>query len=219
MGARAGHRARDPVDVTLARVHAVTDARILAQPRFLDRAREVAAVGSRVAIHLRDRTATGRELSDQAASLRDALGGTSAMIIVNARPDVAAAISADGVQLGAGDLGVADARRVMPAGWVGRSVHTVEEARTATEEGADFLLAGMIFPSTSHPGVAAQGTAFIRAIGSGGTPVIAIGGVTPGRAAEVRAAGAWGVAAIRSIWDARDPAEAVLSMLEPWGES
>ena len=202
----------------LPRVHAVTDARVLAEPRFLERARRVASLGARVAIHLRDRTATGRELSDHATSLRAVLGDSGAVLIVNARPDIAASIAADGVQLGEGDLRVADARRIMSRGWVGRSVHTLDEARTAAQEGADFLLAGTTYPSASHPGVMAQGTPFISAVASGGMPVIAIGGVTPGRAREVHAAGAWGVAAIRSIWDADDPAEAVRQMLEPWEE-
>lgn len=204
--------------MTLPRVHAVTDAQVLAQPGFLDQARQVATLGDRVAIHLRDRTATGRALSDHAVLLRDALRGSGTALIVNARPDIAAAVSADGVQLGGGDLGVADARRVLWRGWVGRSVHSLGEARSAADEGADFLLAGTIFTSASHPGAPAKGPGFINKLTSVGAPVVAIGGVTPERAAEVRAAGAWGVAAIRSIWSASDPARAVQLMLEQWEE-
>jgi len=202
--------------MTLPRVHAVTDAQVLAQPGFLDRARHVAALGSRVAIHLRDRTATGRALSDHALALRDAVRDSGAALIVNARPDIAAAISADGVQLGAGDLGVADARHVLSGGWVGRSVHGLEEAQVAAAEGADFLVAGTIFTSASHPGVTAKGPGFIAELAAVGAPVLAIGGITPERAGEVQAAGAWGVAAIRSIWDASDPARVVLEMLKQW---
>lgn len=204
--------------MTLPRVHAVTDTQVLAQPGFLDQVRRVATLGARVAIHLRDRTATGRALSDHAARLREALDGSGAALIVNARPDVAAAVSAEGVQLGGGDLGVADARRVLLRGWVGRSVHSLGEARSAADEGADFLLAGTIFTSASHPGAPAQGPGFIHELTSVGAPVIAIGGVTPERAGEVRAAGGWGVAAIRSIWYADDPARAAQSMLEQWEE-
>jgi thiamine monophosphate synthase len=95
----------------------------------------------------------------------------------------------------------------------------VDEAKSAAGEGADFLLAGMTYPSASHPGLEAKGTAFIGTLVPAGAPVIAIGGITPERAVEVHAAGAWGVAAIRSIWEADDPAAAVLAMLEPWEES
>jgi len=204
--------------VTLPRVHAVTDAAVLAQPGFLDQARRIAALGGRVAIHLRDRTASGRALSDHALALHRVLSGTGAALLVNARPDIAAAISADGVQLGTGDLDVAEARRVLPHGWIGRSVHSLDEGRAAAHDGADFLLAGTTYVSASHPGAAAQGAAFIGALATLTMPVVAIGGVTPERAREVHAAGAWGVAAIRSIWGARDPAQAVLMMLAPWEE-
>ena len=50
-----------------------------------------------------------------------------------------------------------------------------------------------------------------------GRPVIAIGGITPERAIEVKAAGAYGVAAIRALWQASDPAAATLALLAPWG--
>ena len=49
-----------------------------------------------------------------------------------------------------------------------------------------------------------------------GKPVIAIGGIDAARAAEVRAAGAYGVAAISALWKADDPAAAALAFLEPW---
>ena len=145
--------------MTLPRVHAVTDAQVLAQPGFLDQARQhrhpretaspfTFGIVPRPAAHCRIMRCV----------LRDALRGSGTALIVNARPDIAAAVSADGVQLGGGDLGVADARRVLSRGWVGRSVHSLGEARSATDEGADFLLAGTIFTSTSHPGAAGEGT-------------------------------------------------------------
>jgi thiamine-phosphate pyrophosphorylase len=49
-----------------------------------------------------------------------------------------------------------------------------------------------------------------------GRPVIAIGGITPDRAVAVHAVGAWGVAAIRAVWDAPDPVAAAEAMLAPW---
>ena len=101
-------------------------------------------------------------------------------------------------------------------GWVGRSVHGRTRRGPRPTRAPTFSLAGTIFTSASHPGVAAKGPGFIAELASVGAPVIAIGGITPERAGEVQAAGAWGVAAIRSIWDASDPARAVLAMLEQW---
>ena len=202
--------------MTLPRVHAVTDARVLALPGFLDVARRIATLGSRVAIHLRDRTASGRALADQGVALHGALSGTGTMLIINARPDIAAALGADGVQLGHGDLSVGDARRVLPARWVGRSVHSVVEAHGAARDRADYVLAGTTYPSASHEGHAAQGTAFVAEVVSAGLPVLAIGGVVPERAEEIHETGAYGIAAIRSIWDAGDPVQAIIRMLAPW---
>lgn len=203
--------------MTLPRVHAITDARVLALPRFLDLARHVATLGPRVAIHLRDRTASGRALADHATALRGALAGTGAALIINARPDIATAVQAEGVQLGGGDVSLADARRVF-AGWIGRSVHDTTAARNAAHDGADYVIAGTTYASASHPGHAAHGPAFIGAVVSVAPRVIAIGGITAERAVDVRAAGAYGVAAISGIWDASDPADAVASMLAPWSD-
>jgi thiamine-phosphate diphosphorylase len=197
-------------------VHAVTDAQVLALPGFLDVARRIATLGARVAIHLRDRTASGRAFADQAVALRDALAATGTPLIINARPDVAEAVDAAGMQLGGGDLSIADARRVHARGWIGRSVHSVDEARSATADGADYLIAGTTYATQSHAGEEARGAAFISAVAAAGAPVLAIGGVTVERAPELHAAGAYGIAAIRAIWGASDPAHAVTQMLEPW---
>jgi thiamine-phosphate diphosphorylase len=139
-----------------------------------------------------------------------------AAVFVNGRPDIAAALGAHGVQLGSGDLAPADARRLLPRGWIGRSVHTPEEAAMAVSEGADFLVVGNIYATLSHPGRPAAGLTLVTQAAGLGRPVIAIGGITPDRAAEVKAAGGYGVAAIRALWMAADPAAATLAMLLPW---
>lgn len=200
----------------LPRVHAITDAQVLALPGFLDAARRIATLGARVAIHLRNRTASGRALADQAVALCGVLAGTGTPLIINARPDVAEAVGAAGVQLGGGDLSVADARRVHARGWIGCSVHSVDEARSATGEGADYVIAGTTYATPSHAGEEARGASFISAVAAAGAPVLAIGGVTVERTPELHAAGAYGIAAIRAIWGASDPAYAVTQLLAPW---
>jgi thiamine-phosphate diphosphorylase len=122
------------------------------------------------------------------------------------------------VQLGTSDLVPADARRVLPGGWIGRSVHTVEEARAAVAEGADFLVVGSIYRTASHPEHEPAGPELVTRTARLGVPVIAIGGVTSKRVAELKEAGAYGVAAIRSLWQAADPAAATMAMLSPWLE-
>jgi thiamine-phosphate diphosphorylase len=202
----------------LPRLHAVTDAAVLALDDLGVRAAAIAAAGPAVALHARDRSAGGARLAAVAERLLRLARPPEAALFVNARPDVAGAVGAQGVQLGAQDLAPAEARASFPHGWIGCSVHSAEEAAAAAGAGADFLLVGTIFPSGSHPGQAAGGTGLIRETIRFGLPVIAIGGVDAAGAARAREAGAYGIAAIRALWHAPDPAAAALALLAPWQE-
>lgn len=202
----------------LPRLHAVTDARVLADPDLGRKAAALAALGPATALHLRDRSATTAHLAEVGRRFVALAHPPEATVIVSGRADLARALGAHGVQLGADDLAVEDARRVLGKGWIGRSVHTLEEARAAVDEGADYLLAGNIYPTPTHPGRAAAGLGLLGASAALGRPVIAIGGVTAARAQECREAGAWGVAAIRALWDAPDPHAAGRFLLAPWAE-
>jgi thiamine-phosphate pyrophosphorylase len=135
-----------------------------------------------------------------AALVREALAaarGTRTRIVVNDRVDVAIACGADGVHLRADSMPPAIVRRLAPPPFlIGRSVHAVGDLAAA--QGADYVIAGTVFPSASKPDepplLGADG---LRAIASAAAaPVLAIGGVTLDRMAEVAAAGASGVAAI-----------------------
>ena len=203
----------------LPRVHAFTDHTILSAPDFGIRAAAIAAAGAAVALHARDRGGSGARLAASTFRMLALARPPEAAVFVSGRPDIAAASGAHGVQLGAGDLTPADARRVLLHGWIGRSVHSADEARAAVEEGADFLVLGSIYETPSHPSRAAVGIGLLSEATMLGLPVIAIGGITPERVPELKAAGAYGVAAIRALWQADDPAAATLSMLAPWVEN
>lgn len=202
----------------LPRLHAITDPSVLALDDLGIRAAAIAAAGASVALHARDRQAGGARLAALAARLVSLAWPPEASVIVAGRPDVALAVGAQGVQLAAGDLAPADARKVLPLGWIGRSVHSADEAARAAHEGADYVLAGNVFETASHPGRPAAGLELITAAARTGLPVIAIGGITAANAAAARDAGAWGVAAIRALWHVEDSAAATLALLEPWME-
>lgn len=205
----------------LPRLHAVTDAAVLALPDFPVRAAAIAAAGSAVALHARDRGTTAAHLLTVTRRLLALARPPEASVLVNARPDIAVALEAQGAQLGAGDLTPPEVRRAFPGwrGWLGASVHSMEEARARKDDGADYLVVGNIFATPSHPKRPAQGLRLVEETAKLGLPVIAIGGITPARAREVREAGAWGVAAIASLWHADAPAQAALALLEPWAEA
>jgi thiamine-phosphate pyrophosphorylase len=94
------------------------------------------------------------------------------------------------------------------------SVHSLGEAEAAVAAGADGLVVGTIWPTASHPGREATGLSLVARAAALGRPVIAIGGVTPERAREARRAGAWGVAAIGALWQAKDRYAATMALLD-----
>ena len=200
----------------LPRLHAVTNDVICRGADFGIQAAAIAAAGSAVAIHARAPGSTAAQQTIFAQRIMALARPAEASVIVSARPDLAAAIDAQGVQLRADDLTVADARMVFTKGWIGRSVHSEAEAQAAVEEGADYLLVGTIFASPSHPDQPAGGLEMITTIAALGRPVIAIGGMNAERAAAARDAGAWGIAAISALWGMKDPHGAAMKMLEVW---
>ena len=200
----------------LPRLHAITDAQVIADPAFGVRLAAIASAGAAVALHARDRSLSGAALTTLAQRMMAHAAAPEAAVLVNGRPDIARAVGAHGAQLGHQDLAPADARMVMIEGWIGRSVHTLGEAEQAVGEGADFLMVGNIFETPTHPGRLAAGRTLIEQTARLGIPVIAIGGITAARVRQVRDAGAYGVAAISAVWHADDAAAATVALLEPW---
>ena len=191
----------------LPRVHAITDERIARRADLDAVALAMARAGPDVALHARGRGLTGREHFELAQRL-------PGRRFVNDRLDVALTIDAAGVQLGHASLDVEIARRLGPAWWIGRSVHDLAEAQAALAERADYLMVGPVFPTATHARREPLGVPAFARIAQLGLPAIAIGGVTRARAVELRAAGAHGVAAIRALWDADQPGDAVRDLLE-----
>ena len=200
---------------TLPRLHLVTDERIVRGAAFLRTSEALLhAGGERVALHLRAPGLPGRELFELAADLSEAARSAGASLLVNDRVDVALAVGADGVQLGSRGLSLADARLLLGSGpWLGVSVHSAAEGRAALQRGADFVVAGTLFASASHPGRAGQGVEWLHSITGGGGRVIGIGGITLERVAAVAQA-AHGIAVIRAVWHAARPVDALRHFMD-----
>jgi thiamine-phosphate pyrophosphorylase len=197
---------------SLPRLHAITDERIARRSDLDDVAKELAAAGgANLALHARGRALTGLEHYELANRLTVY---PPTHLFVNDRLDIALALNAAGVQLGRGSLPPSAARQLDVRWWIGRSVHDLAEAEAARAEGADYLVVGPVFATATHPDRTALGVGRLRDIVQLGLPVIAIGGVTLGGAREVIAAGAYGVAAIRALWDAAEPATVARQMVE-----
>jgi thiamine-phosphate pyrophosphorylase len=188
----------------------VTDRRLMGDdlPAAIARALRGAPAGT-TWVQLREKDLGGRELCALASAVREACHAAGARLLVNDRVDVALAAGADGVHLPEQGLPVAVARRLLPAG----ALVTVAAHRPdAIPRGADAVLLAPIWevPGKGAPlGVTGLQTARPEVEGA----LVALGGVTADRAAAARAAGADGVAAIRAVWSADDPAAAVRAIL------
>lgn len=166
-------------------------------------------------VQLREKDLAARDLYRLGARVKDAIAGR-AKLVVNDRADVALALNADGVQLPEDGIPVPHARRIVgPNILIGRSVHSVAGAARAQSDGADFLIAGTIFPTASHPDRSAQGTGLLHALcREVSVPVLAIGGVTAQNVREVMDAGCAGAAVISAISEVEDPGSAARALLD-----
>lgn len=198
----------------LPRVFAWTDSAVCRAEDFGIRAGAIASGGASVAIVVRAPDASPLDrlrFTDRVAALAHP---AEAAVFAHGDPAVARMARAAGVQLRLDDLSPADARRVAPGAWIGVSVHDRAEAERAVREGADFVVAGNLYPTPSHPERPGRGLEWLAGIVAVAPRVVAIGGVTRERVAEILAAGAWGVAAISALWSAGDPARETAAFLE-----
>lgn len=183
-----------------------------------DLLRTAVAAGA-TAVQVRSPTATTRELYGAALAAREVLDGTGVALVVDDRVDVALAAGADGVHLGQRDLPAEAARRLAgPELSIGLSVTVpehVEKARGLPDGTIDLLGAGPVFTTPTKPdageGIGLDGLIALVAL-AGPLPVVAIGGITPHNAVEVRSTGVAGLAVSSAITTAPDPAAAIRAL-------
>jgi thiamine-phosphate pyrophosphorylase len=168
------------------------------------------------AVQLREKDLAAGDLFRLASDLRALTGRHGARLLINDRADVALAVGADGVHLPGTGLPPTVARRLIgPARLLGVSTHSAAEVEAAAASGADFAVFGPVYDTPSkRPDGEPQGLdRLASACRQSRLPVFAIGGVTAERVGEVRAAGAAGVAVIRALLGADDPARASKELL------
>ncbi len=177
---------------------------------------EEALKGGATVIQLRDKEKSGRELYRIGVRIRELTRRYKALFIVNDRLDIAMAVGADGVHLGAEDLPVSVARRIAGENFlIGASVSSPEEALLAEKEGADYISAQSIFKTSSKEDVKVIGLEGLRAIVNvSSLPVIAIGGIDKDNVKDVIRNGAKGIAVISAAVSKEDVKKAVEELRE-----
>ena len=192
----------------LGRLHLITDTRPGRDPLPVLRA-ALDVAGSELVVQVRATDGLGDAEAYRLACAAAALcAEAGAACLVNDRLHVALAAGIRGGHVGADDLPVAAARRVLgPAALLGATARDPETARAAVVAGADYLGVGPCHATTTKDGLPPPiGAVGIRAVADTvDVPVIAVGGVTVERVAALRAAGAYGVAVVAALADADDP--------------
>jgi thiamine-phosphate pyrophosphorylase len=193
--------------LVLPRLYVILDAGMLTEPAG-ETAQKLMDAGVKL-LQYRAKNAAARELWAESRAIAEAVRRAKCTFLVNDRPDVAYLAGADGVHVGQDDLDVEQARKVIgPDRWVGVSTHNLEQFRKAAASSADYIAVGPIFQTSSKanpdPVVGTELLRRVRVLTE--KPIVAIGGITLGRVAQVLAAGADSVAVISDILKAKDPA-------------
>jgi thiamine-phosphate pyrophosphorylase len=161
-------------------------------------------------LQLRDRSVDDRTLWLRAKRGAEITRQHGKLFIMNDRADLAVAADTDGVHVGQDELPVAEARRIVgPERLVGLSTHSIQEAREAVREGADYIGCGPVFPGQTKQFESYVGTELLRQVAAEiDLPAFAIGGITATNVDQVVAAGFCRIAVTGAIRDAADPVAA-----------
>lgn len=189
------------------------------QPAW-DSALLAACLGGAKWFCVRDKSAAPRDILELMTRTQRIAEKFGAKTFLNGRADLARASHADGLHLPEHEIPVSAARLTLgfhtPCGV---SVHSLETARRAATEGADYLLFGPIFATSSHPETAPVGLESLQTLAASvSIPVFAVGGITASNAASCLQNGAAGVAVISAVWQASDVTAAVRELRAALGE-
>lgn len=195
-----------------ARLYVLLDGRATVED-FETLARGLVTAGADL-VQLRDKRLDDRTLLGRARCLREVTKGSGTLFVVNDRPDLALLAGADGVHVGQEELPIKDVRALVGSGMlVGISVHSIEQARAAVLDGADYLGVGPTFPSSTKSFERFPGLELLRAVAAEvRLPAFAIGGIGPENIAQVLATGIRRIAVSGAAVDAKDPATAVAAL-------
>ena len=197
----------------------ITDSTGFTEEEFLRRVRS-ALTGGVTIMQLREKNRTTREYIDLAQKVHAITAEFDVPLIIDDRVDVMLASGAEGVHVGTEDMPVAVARKLIGKDRIlGATAKTVEAAKKAYEEGADYLGVGAIYPTTTKVKTVLTSTETLDAITKAvPIPVNAIGGLNSGNLGVLKGIDIAGVCAVSAIMKAEDPGAAAQKMLQSFKE-
>ena len=193
---------KSEIDYTL---YLCTDRKLMST-NTLEEAVEQAILGGCSLIQLREKQSSSREFFEIAKRIKAITDRYRVPLIINDRIDIALAVDAAGVHLGQEDIPAKEARRIMGEEKViGVSARTVELARKAVEDGADYLGVGAMFATNTKGNAKVIGKEKLKEIRAAvSIPIVAIGGINHSNAAQLVDTGINGLAVVSSVIGASD---------------
>jgi len=168
-------------------------------------ARKTISAGADI-LQLRAKSCSDRRILKIGRAIKNLVRKSKVLFVLNDRADLARIIDADGLHLGREDLPVKDARNILDNNKIiGLSTHSVEEAKEAERQKADYIAIGPIFPTATKPQSIALTPGIITKIKDKvKIPFVAVGGINLDNLDQVKAGGAQRVAVCRAIITAKD---------------
>lgn len=183
--------------------------------RFLNTIEEGIKGGVTV-VQIREKTADTLDFYNLALKVKEITTRYDVLLIINDRVDVALAIDADGVHVGQSDMPCDVTRRLIgPDKILGISAATIEEAKKAESDGADYIGTGAVFPTATKddaPSVTKEElTEIVKSIN---IPVVAIGGINLDNASQLTDTGIAGLSVVSAIMSSDNPKKSSEELLK-----
>lgn len=186
-------------------IYLITDPRGLDENTFYARIEEACRAGIDI-LQLREKEASTAEILQKGARIKDICKKYGVPFVMDDRVDIALALDTDGVHVGADDLPVAMARKLLgPEKIVGATAKTVEAAKKAEADGADYVGVGAIYPTTTHDNPVRTSVDSLKAITEAvNIGVLAIGGLTADNVHILKNTGNNGACVVRYLMQSDD---------------
>ena len=196
-------------------VYAVTDRAWLKGESLKDQV-EKALKGGVTFVQLREKNLDRRLFLEEAATIKELCDSFHVPFVINDDVEIALASGADGVHVGQKDMDVKEARRRLgPGKIIGVSCKTVEQAKRAEADGADYLGSGAVFGSTTKLNAKPMTKELLREITAAvDIPVVAIGGINADNAVTLKGTGIAGIAVVGAIFASADIKAAAKELAE-----